>query len=550
MAVTLKQFIATLELNESVFLTTVDPKLCSIESVVHLEPGDMITNNVMDALVIMPNIFFDLGSEVQIEILYDLIKNGAAALAIRVESGPGFLATRVLEVANKNFFHICYFPETVGSDEINEILYDGILSSYSEDVETVDISTLFGFSDILKSGLGDDAIHFPFTILISSTKNYISFPMDFQPELDLYELKELAEFEPYQFMDFDMAQVKKGEMDVLIGRLSDGKGGYDYFYIWGINASLSKDELLFLWYMIMKIRLSGDEILSTKLQIEKTKREFLYKLLYGDYHDVDVIKNKAKRLQIDLADQYVVALFEPVRNKAEHLVSFDKGDLNRLNVFFRHMERAYGVKSLLSRYNSIYFLIPIPEEADRQERLAKPKERQKYIKEMVGEIKRQLEVSLSNYLFSVGVGKDFAQLDILNFSYKDAEVALRIGQKVQGEGKAFYFCELGLYRLLTNSNIRLELTSIVEEYIFPILKYDEQNKTELFDTLQHYLSCGRNIRKCAEEMYLHHNTVRYRLEQINNLFNIDKDCPEDLLLAEIAIKSLPIVDEKKDVPSV
>lgn len=54
-------------------------------------------------------------------------------------------------------------------------------------------------------------------------------------------------------------------------------------------------------------------------------------------------------------------------------------------------------------------------------------------------------------------------------------------------------------------------------------KADEKKRTELYQTLKTYLLCENNVRKTADKLFIHRNTLVYRLNQIQKFFSCDID---------------------------
>lgn len=67
----------------------------------------------------------------------------------------------------------------------------------------------------------------------------------------------------------------------------------------------------------------------------------------------------------------------------------------------------------------------------------------------------------------------------------------------------------------------IDLTTFKSRVIDKINDYDQQNNTDFYRTLKEYLECGKNIADTAKIMFVHKNTIAYRLDRIQNLFNID-----------------------------
>lgn len=71
-----------------------------------------------------------------------------------------------------------------------------------------------------------------------------------------------------------------------------------------------------------------------------------------------------------------------------------------------------------------------------------------------------------------------------------------------------------------------------------IAAYDEQNGTELMDTLRAFLACGGEVSATAERLYQHPNTIRYRLRKVKALVG-DATLTDRRLLVVVSLMFLP-----------
>ena len=53
--------------------------------------------------------------------------------------------------------------------------------------------------------------------------------------------------------------------------------------------------------------------------------------------------------------------------------------------------------------------------------------------------------------------------------------------------------------------------------------YDNANGSFLIDTLLNYYMCGFNVGKTAQMMYVHRNSLQYRLKKIEEILEISLD---------------------------
>jgi DNA-binding PucR family transcriptional regulator len=78
-----------------------------------------------------------------------------------------------------------------------------------------------------------------------------------------------------------------------------------------------------------------------------------------------------------------------------------------------------------------------------------------------------------------------------------------------------------LHEELLASVPALVLRSLRERLLGPLREYDERRGAELMITLKAFLACDGSWSACASRMYVHVNTVRYRIGRIEALTGRD-----------------------------
>jgi DNA-binding PucR family transcriptional regulator len=65
----------------------------------------------------------------------------------------------------------------------------------------------------------------------------------------------------------------------------------------------------------------------------------------------------------------------------------------------------------------------------------------------------------------------------------------------------------------------------IEQFCRPEIRmmeeYDRKYNASLKESVEMYLESGRNVQQAAKKMNIHKNTLRYRLERAEELFDID-----------------------------
>ncbi|MGI8910738.1 MAG: PucR family transcriptional regulator [Rubrobacteraceae bacterium] len=55
----------------------------------------------------------------------------------------------------------------------------------------------------------------------------------------------------------------------------------------------------------------------------------------------------------------------------------------------------------------------------------------------------------------------------------------------------------------------------------PLIEYDRERSSDLVRTLRVYFACGANTSSAADRLFLHRNSMLYRLERIRELTGLD-----------------------------
>ena len=141
---------------------------------------------------------------------------------------------------------------------------------------------------------------------------------------------------------------------------------------------------------------------------------------------------------------------------------------------------------------------------------------------------------LPGALISVGVGRVQVDPLELHLSYSEALRALEVGRRVGGAGRVCLFAELGVDRLLLSCPTN-ELEAFFTATLGPLLAYERSHPGyELSRTLRTFLAADRNVARTARQLFVHYNTVKYRLERLESVLGSFVDVPERCLTLELA----------------
>jgi hypothetical protein len=137
-----------------------------------------------------------------------------------------------------------------------------------------------------------------------------------------------------------------------------------------------------------------------------------------------------------------------------------------------------------------------------------------------------LDADRSRIRLAVGVSAPAEGVPALVGALHEAQSARRLAEDRPSAAPAAAVSvvtsdEVASYDLLLASVPGSVLRSFTERLLGPLLAYDERHKAELLSTLRVFLACSGSWNACAAAMYVHVNTVRYRIRRIEELTGRD-----------------------------
>ena len=121
--------------------------------------------------------------------------------------------------------------------------------------------------------------------------------------------------------------------------------------------------------------------------------------------------------------------------------------------------------------------------------------------------------------------------DTLSDSYREASLALRIGDIFYAKDRIFSYGKLGIARLIYELPV-----DVCIKYLHEIFgdKEPEIPDEETANIINAFFENGLNISETARQLYLHRNTLVYRLEKIGRATGLDIRNFDDAITYRIA----------------
>ena len=134
----------------------------------------------------------------------------------------------------------------------------------------------------------------------------------------------------------------------------------------------------------------------------------------------------------------------------------------------------------------------------------------------------------------IGIGRATPNAQNIGKSYRQACQVLKLQKNTQNDKGVVAYQDLGIYTLLMD----IENEDVINEYyaetIQKLVEYDKLNQTNYCEVLQCYLEHSGSVKETAEAMFVHRNTINYKINKIEEMLNCDLSELDTRLLYSIA----------------
>lgn len=135
-------------------------------------------------------------------------------------------------------------------------------------------------------------------------------------------------------------------------------------------------------------------------------------------------------------------------------------------------------------------------------------------------IREEIVKKINKFYINIGTSSFINDVTDISESYKQASYVLDFLAATESKNKIYNYNQLGIMRLLWQLN-QDKLKKFTVDYLAELIKYDKGNSTEWLDTLGVYLEEGGSIQRAAKRLYIHPNTMSYRVKRIKEILGTD-----------------------------
>ena len=257
----------------------------------------------------------------------------------------------------------------------------------------------------------------------------------------------------------------------------------------------------------------GKLILETEVRNKRTG-DYLYNLLFGYEVNSKYVEKISAQFGLDFTKPYRVGIIVIDRKyginleQDEHTYEYYTDCLNREVI---HMKKRPMYMRFLNKFVLLF-------------EATQAKETEHELEEILTRLDNRPD--FKNHINSTCIlGSTYSNPKEFGQSYQEAKSLIPKKDILPNpkNKKVLSASSMGIYKFMFKSGNQQEILDYCNERLKSLEEYDHANGTFLQDTLIEYYMNGFNVGKTAEALFIHRNSLQYRLKKIEEILEIGLD---------------------------
>jgi purine catabolism regulator len=479
-----------------------------------------------------------------IELVKQMAKQGCAGLGLKTKRFIEEIPTEVLEIANELHFPIIEIPLNYSLGEMLNEALGCILQERTHELNYA-LTIHREFTDIVISGGG-------FSNIIESLASILDLPvilLNYRLDIMAYshDIDKEAFFDIYWYIHERIHQENLDTYKVLTLPREDGNNKFTDFSIYPISTTNQQKGYIIIFGKTLPnessftlaveqaanvISFEFMKLHALEQHSRRLKNEFFADLVDGAIPNEEEIINRGKSYQLNKSLQYIC-----ITCKMDESSDFyqDSHPLQTEKEISIRRDRIYELmESMLTKKfeNCIVFtkgdlfttLLGFDFYNDEMEKI---------VLDSISELQSDLFQALDSSM-SFGISNFTENLKDIPTSFQEAVDALRAGYRENKKRfvKTYRIKELAeIFKTIPSQKLKEFYKSSLRELAYP----KDKEKEDLVQTLTVFLNNNCQISETAKILFIHRNTVIYRIKKCEEILGIELKGADESLTLRIAL---------------
>lgn len=474
--------------------------------------------------------------KVQKQIILDLSRAGCAGLAIKIMRFFRTIPQHMIDLAEEQGFPLFEIPDNYN---ISEVMNNINQTVYAKKLEEMEIAyRIFNtFTEAAVSGSEAEVIRqlgmLAHSDVVASYLNWRRFASYISPTIDLQAEELAAEETPVDFTSYQIEEGQATKTVVLERERTFYRHLFPicynglprgYISIWNQRQEMARNEKI--------AARSAANIIA--ILLEKKHRDAESQYSQKEIFLLDEICNRVQSERVALSRASAANMDTKwcyrciILKKIDNVKSKGYTDIKakEAEILKQEIRVAYPHSSLIQVENNLVAILG-----------QSGAEIQVETEAFVAFVREKLWKNTEALLIGIGGCYPISKLHV---SYKQAKEAIKIYllRKNEYRENIIYYDSIKVpaYLITMEEEKRHDLHKRI---IKRIEEYDFEHGSELLWTMKAYFRNNANISKTARQLFIHRNTLLFRLEKIENLLGVSFDNQDDLFMMNMALRLQP-----------
>ena len=449
------------------------------------------------------------------ELIHQVNAMGAAGLAIKPSNYKGEIPEVILHEADQLSLPIIFIPEDVN---YADILYPVVHRLFNDKVilqEDVNLA-MSTMEELLING--DSIVDF-----LEKFEEILQADVTIESDLSEFNYN-ISDIESERLTTKEVSELKQQKRPVRMDRKNGDEavdclvspiiveGDYmGNITIWDVN-----ENMVALDYAVLEKASNLLSIELLKILIEQEikinhENDFLREILFSSSFHQRYLEEFSGAFNIDKETSYFCILIEVDQ---DDLLGTSRVQDSRFYSFIKKDQE----NILVGRIEKYYSII---RSADHD-------------KDKVEDYCKKLHRHFSGIIKSFGIGEKKTGLKGIQQSFDQAKYSMNFTNLPSEEIPTVFYSALGAYKLINIWDGREELEEFYDDVFGPLIK--DKKSEELIETLNQYFSNDGRLKKASEKLFIHINTLKYRIKKIERLTDNHLSSSEGNFNIQLALK--------------
>lgn len=258
-----------------------------------------------------------------------------------------------------------------------------------------------------------------------------------------------------------------------------------------------------------------------------SREKLLTSILFVDNFNEYEVTKRATYYGITISGKQSIAIIKTVGLN-------DPASIKRIQNLVENEFRYYDINKLLiySQFEAIVVMFPL--DVFGRDSVVH------FFEKIADKIRKDFEIEAY-----IGIGLGYEYLADIRESYTEAKSALQL-ISMEKQKYVLSYNDMGIHSLISQIRSPRTLDNYINDKLGKLIEADKVQDSELCNTLRAYIENNCNSNATAELLFIHRNTMRYRLDKIEKILNVDLDDLSVCLELKLAFIILDFRNSRKN----